>query len=109
MQVNLFCNRQDPNNLKFYVAPAELLSWIKEINVNGEKWEQDWSESLKEKFNKLGFKKTEVISVSFLNYENEILKYLQEMAPETFDTMSKAWIYAEENGYKVTKTVAFVE
>lgn len=49
MQVNLFCNRQDPNNLKFYVAPAELLSWIKEINVNGEKWEQDWSEKSKRK------------------------------------------------------------
>lgn len=109
MQVNLFCNRQDPNNLKFFIAPSALLSWIKEIEASKENWQQDFSDNMKKDLDTLGFQKTEPIVVSFLNYENEILKYLQNMAPDIFTTMSSAWVFAEAKGYKVTKTVAFVE
>lgn len=109
MQVNIFLNRENPNELKFFIAPASLLAWIKEIPANGDTWNQVMSSEISEDLKILGFKEFHEMNVSFFNYENEILKRMQELAPEVFSTMASAWIAAEKNGHKVIKTISFVE
>ena len=109
MNVNIFVNRENPNYLKFFIAPASLLAWIKEIPATGDSWKQSMDLQITEEMNLLGFKEFKEMEVSFFNYENEILKQMQELAPEVFNTMASAWVAAEEKGHKIVKTIAFVE
>ena len=107
MNINIFMNRKNPDDVKFFVAPAALLAWIKALPTHGDKWTQEFDHDMKEQLAALCFQDVASVEVSFFNYENEILDALEKAAPKTFDTLAKAWVYAEENNCKVIKTIAF--
>ena len=109
MNVHLFVNRENLNELKFFILPISVLAWIKSINGSDNTWKQEVPNNIKEDLLEIGFKSIpEYFEVSYFNYENEILSEMLKISPNVFREMSKAWVNAEQKDYKIIKTLSFI-